>query len=114
DLSEGEWDGVLDKVNTALGGQSPCPGWEGDGPDSGIRLCRARRSIDGQPSTGLSYTQDPLGVFDACRDEDQLKRLGQAGTRYPSTGYLNIWVVDTLCGSCFPSGCMVSGLATMS
>ena len=114
DLSEGEWDGVLGKVNTALGGQSPCPGWEGDGPDSGIRLCRALRSIDGQPSTGLSYTQDPLGVFDACRDEDQLKRLGQAGTRYPSTGYLNIWVVDTLCGSCFPSGCMVSGLATMS
>src|SRR5690606_32009680 len=41
DLRAGEWHGVLGKVNTAPGGQSPCPGWENDGPHSGNRLCRA-------------------------------------------------------------------------
>ncbi|OAV43269.1 M43 family zinc metalloprotease [Lewinella sp. 4G2] len=93
----------LDFANQAFANQGYFD--RGTGADTDIQFCLARRTPDNQPTSGITRTQSPLTSLTATDDELALKNL----RRFDPTKYINVWVVDEICGLGF--GCGVAGYA---
>ena len=103
---------ALNQINAALKGSPLCAG-DDVGVDSEIELCLASKNVRKEKTDGIIYYEDDgLSDLDPCTEEEMLKGLGRVPVdSYPSTDYLNIWVVREICPSCFGS-CELRGYAT--
>lgn len=64
----------------------------GPGVDTKIQFCLARRTPDGQPTTGITRTVSGLTELQAYEQDIALKDL----MRWDPTHYINIWVVKSI------------------
>ncbi len=76
---------------------------QGSGANSGIQLCLAQRTPNGQPSNGITRDQSPLTEMQLETQDQQLKNLN----RWKTTDFVNIWLVRSICSSNY--GCGVYG-----
>lgn len=91
----------LDHLNQSFANAGPYD--PSTGVATNIDFCLAKRKPDGTLSSGIERISDPLTNLN-MNDDLALKNL----SRYDPTQYLNIWVVDEICGS---NGCGVAGYA---
>jgi gliding motility-associated-like protein len=105
---------TLQYLNDYLGGDAGCGVLSNNAPID-IQLCPATRDAFGRPSNGVLHYQSPYGEIDACQDETALKSLPGAGelNPYPTTDYLNLYIVDEICNSCSAGNCLAGGFATL-
>ncbi len=93
-------------------------GSDRDGLNINLQFCLARRDIFGNPSTGITRHATVLTDMDMCTQEATVKGLSQNGgglnNPYPSTDYVNIWLVRSICASCNPYNCLVAGFSTLA
>ena len=80
-------------------------GQAGEGVDVGVQYCLARRTPDGQPTTGITRIQSALTKMDMETDDLPLKNLD----RWDPTRYVNVWVVQSI--NSLSSGPGVAGYA---
>ncbi len=76
---------------------------QGSGANSGIQLCLAQRTPDGQPTNGITHDQSPLTEMQLEIHDVKLKDLN----RWKPTDYVNIWLVRSICSNSY--GCGVYG-----
>lgn len=81
-----------------------------------IQFCLAQRDIRGIATTGIEViTSDTYAFLDQCREEKGLKMLPRRQSdRFPTTDYLNIYLVKEICASCSPYDCDIGGFASYS
>lgn len=99
-------------INNFLAADNTCDS-NYDSPSTEISLCLAERDVFGKTSDGIISLSSSYSSLNACTDEISLKmepRLLE--DRYPTTDYLNIYLVDDICASCEPFGCAASGFST--
>ncbi|MGB1207215.1 MAG: T9SS type A sorting domain-containing protein [Chitinophagales bacterium] len=108
----------INHINTLFSG-SDCNGLV-DFVDIQIELSLAKRTIDNGESTGItSHNDDNLTDHDINNEQTTLKTLGpidDAGNLlYPSTDYLNIWIVDRIFNTAEPNdGEGIAGYSTLA
>ncbi len=88
-------------LNQALANQGPFD--QGSGANSGIQLCLAQRTPDGQPSNGITRDQSPLTEMQLETQDLQVKNL----ERWEPKDYVNIWLVRSICSINY--GCGIYG-----
>lgn len=113
-LSDEKIKNGLDQLNVILQGIDPCT-QQAAGENTDIQLCLAQRTIFNTQSAGIRRYESPLHLMDACTQEQELKELiyaQEAENPFPSTDYINIWIVDDICAQCHPSDCDVVGFAS--
>ncbi|MGB1207298.1 MAG: M43 family zinc metalloprotease [Chitinophagales bacterium] len=94
-LLNAEIEGGITWINNILAGGIPCGNQEA-GLDVEIQLCLAQRTINNGVSSGITNdVSDELTNHDISLEQVALKALGDV-TNYPSTDYLNIWVVESI------------------
>ncbi len=76
---------------------------QGSGANSGIELCLAQRTPDGQPTNGITRDQSPLTEMQMESNDLQIKNLN----RWKTKDYVNIWLVRSICSTTY--GCGVYG-----
>ena len=74
------------------------------GVDTEIAFCLARRSPDGNATTGVNRVQSALTDLNNSTDDQAMKNL----SRWSPTQYINVWVVKEICSN---NGCGVAGYA---
>ncbi len=77
------------------------------GADTQIQFCLAKQDPNGNLTTGITRTLDPLTDMVMENDNNTLKAL----VNWDPTSYINIWLVKEICS--ISSGCGVAGYATL-
>lgn len=104
----------LNLLNCILQGLDPCTK-QTKGLNTDVQLCLAERTIFNGPTDGILRYNSNLYELDACTQEEELKNLiysVEAENPYPSTDYLNVWLVDNICMECTPGSCRVAGFSS--
>ena len=95
---------ALDQVNDAFA-HAGYFSTAGDGFDTGIRFCLARRTPEGLATTGITRTESSLTSFTMETQDLALKDLA----RWDPTKYINIWIVADI--NSLSQGAGVAGYA---
>lgn len=109
----------LDLLNKAFAGQSVCSS-DPTGVNINIQFCLAKRDINNNATNGITHHPSTLSNMDMCgEDEANVKGLSQVGgtpttNPFPSTDYINIWLVKSICAPCLPFNCDVAGFSTLA
>jgi len=107
-----EVEATINKINSFLNNVGPCDS-NYEGAPSTIQLCLARRDFYESPSSGINLLPSTFSEFNSCEDELSLKILPRLfEDPYPTTDYLNIYLVDEICASCENFGCAAGGYST--
>ena len=80
----------------------------GDGFDTQIQFCLAKRNPEGIATDGITRTNSPLSNMDKVTEDQALKDL----SRWNPTDYINIWIVNAINSS--TSGPGVVGYAYLA
>jgi len=103
----------VQEINNGLSGFINCDS-KMSNPNSDIELCLAQRDIFNMPSNGLEVVSSIYNIVDLCTEENDFKSsIHLPQDRFPTTEYLNIYLVDKICDSCQPVGCYSLGYATL-
>lgn len=78
--------------------------------DTEIEFCLAQRDINGLSTDGIDRISSTLSNLDMSQDA-ALKALTQSPNLFPSTNYLNIWIVRDICNG---ANCQIAGYSTMA
>ncbi len=81
---------------------------QGDGHDTQIQFCLAKRDPNGNATNGITRTNSPLTTFDKDLEDQALKDL----RRWNPNDYINVWVVGAINSS--SSGPGVVGYAYLA
>ncbi len=81
---------------------------QGDGANTQIQFCLARRTPDGQYTNGITRTESPLTNMVMETDDLPMKDL----SRWEPTQYVNIWVVNSIGSQSLGAG--VAGYAYLA
>ena len=114
-ISDQEVVAGLEMLNRMLQGLSACPEQDQTEINTDIQLCLAERTIFNTASNGIVRYTSELANMDMCTEEEALKQIiytSSAQNPYPSTDYLNVWLVEQICVSCSPGDCLVAGFSS--
>lgn len=105
----------LEWVNMAFRGEPLCNGDE-VGENTNIQFCLAKRDINNGATTGIIHYASNLTDVDLCANNgDDVKLFTkQPIDLFPSSDYINIWLVRSICANCQPAGCDVAGFSTLA
>lgn len=78
--------------------------------DTEISFCLAQRDINGNSTDGIEHIPSNLSNLDMSQDA-VLKALTQSPNLFPSTDYMNIWIVKDICNG---ANCNVAGYSTLA
>ena len=98
---------AIEQLNQAFAHQSYYAE-QGDGHDTQIQFCLAKRDPDGNATNGITRTDSPLTNMDMVTEDQLLKDL----SRWNPNDYINIWVVNAINNS--SSGPGVIGYAYLA
>ena len=73
---------------------------QGDGFDTQIQFCLAKRAPNGFATTGITRTVSPLTSMTIETEDQMLKNL----IRWPGKDYINIWIVESITSASSGSG----------
>ena len=112
-LTDTEIQQGLSFLNGVLAGTESCAGDPLSTP-TGIQFCLAQQDIFGNVTTGIRRYTNTLTDVDVCTQELALKQLPRLiADSFPTTDYLNIYLVHEICASCQPWNCATAGFATL-
>ncbi|MCB0548252.1 MAG: hypothetical protein KDD19_11780, partial [Phaeodactylibacter sp.] len=101
-ISDGQAADAIQHLNDAfanVGYYNPATG-----VDTEIAFCLARRTPQGEATTGINRVQSALTNLNNSTDDLAMKAL----SRWDPTRYINVWVVNEICSN---NGCGVAGYA---
>ncbi len=112
-VSPSEIGSTLDKINNIFNNAGLCD--DINIPlSSTFQFCLASRDIDKNSSEGIISLGSQFASFDSCEDEFNLKFSPRMmSDPYPTSDYINIYLVDEICASCENFGCAAGGYSTL-
>ena len=112
-LTDTEIQSGLSFLNGVLAGTQSCFGDPLSTP-TGIQLCLAQQDIFGNATIGIRRYTHSMSDLDMCTQDKALKELPrQVADSFPTTDYMNIYIVREVCASCQPWNCAVSAFASL-
>ena len=107
DIPDAQVFAAMEQLNQAFAHQDYYAN-QGDGYDTQIQFCLAKRDPDGNATNGITRTHSPLTNLIMETEDSAMKDL----SRWPPTDYINVWVVHEV--SSQSSGPGVAGYAYLA
>lgn len=102
----------LQQLNAVWNGRISC-GFNLSVFSPDILFCPAQRDITGNGTSGIeTYASDLFVNLNQCSEESVLKEHFARAGRFPTTDYLNIYLVREICAPCSPYDCDIGGYAS--
>ena len=99
DIPDAQVFDAIEQLNNAFAHQGYYAD-QGNGHDTQIQFCLAKRNPDGNATNGITRTSSPLTNMHIESDDQNLKDL----SRWHPNDYINIWVVNTISSQSSGSG----------